>query len=245
MKAHEIAEVIEQLAPLELAEEWDNPGLLIGRGSSEIKKIMVALDINSCVAEKAVEYGADMVVTHHPVIFSPLKNISDECILKLIENKICVYSAHTNLDNCNDGVNKVLSELVGIKNTEKKSMLVTGNITETYAEDFIKTIKNKFKINAVRHTKVDKNKRISKVAVLGGSGGDFVDEAIFSQCDAFVTGETSYHHASKAYEAGLLLICVGHYESEYPVCHMLGKYLKEKTGLEIFEHEYYNTFISE
>ena len=119
---NDIVKIMDSIAPRNLAEDWDNAGFLIGRGSSSVKKIMVALDVSPEVVQQAVGQKADMLITHHPPIFKPLKNICDsswqsDLLLKCIENGIAVYSAHTSLDSVLGGVNDVLAEKLGLEKT--------------------------------------------------------------------------------------------------------------------------------
>ena len=120
-KLFEIIEKIEKTAPLALAESWDNPGLMLGRRDKEVHKVLTALDMDVNVAREAVKIGADLVLTHHPMIFHPLKNVTEdggcgECILILAKNDIAVYSAHTNLDSASGGINDYLAQLYNLKN---------------------------------------------------------------------------------------------------------------------------------
>lgn len=244
MKAFQIAEIIEKIAPTELAEEWDNVGLLIGSKNKEVKKILVALDINSQIVKQAISLSADMIIVHHPLIFKPVNRIDDEVILTLIKNDISVYAAHTNLDNSHEGVNSVLADLLQLNDIKRDGMLAVGSIDETSAFNFIAFVKEKLNVEAVRATDYEMNKKIKKVAVLGGSGGDFVQQVAEMGCDAFVTGEASYHDAQVAYENDLLLISAGHFETENPVVDMLVEYLSVNTNLEVIKSQPVNVFIT-
>src|SRR5689334_11051717 len=118
-----IIEALERLAPSSLALEWDNVGLLVGESNRAVNKALIALDATDQVVEEAVTKGADLIITHHPVIFHPVKRVTDQTVLgrrllKLIKNNISVYSAHTNLDIANGGVNDVLFELLGLRDKE-------------------------------------------------------------------------------------------------------------------------------
>ena len=243
MKISQIAKIVENIAPLDIAEEWDNVGLLVGDEDRDVKKVLVALDINSDIVRQAIECGAELIVTHHPIIFKPLSKIVDNSILKLIENNISVYSAHTNLDNAADGVNKVFADVLKLKNVERYGMLAIGQIEECFVCDFIENVKNSLNVSSLRCSVTD-NKKISKVAVLGGSGGDFVQEVLALGCDAFVTGEASYHNAQLAYENNLLLVTAGHFETENPVVDMLCSLLKQNTDVEVIKAKPFNVYIN-
>ena len=244
MKVYQITEILEKIAPLEIAEEWDNVGLIIGDKSKEVKKLLVALDINAEILKQAVDLGVDMIVVHHPLIFKPINRINDSILLSLIQNNIAVYASHTNLDNSELGVNSVLADVLSLKNVSREGMLAIGEINETSAFDFIAFVKKQLKVEAVRVSNYELNKKIKKVAVLGGSGGDFVQQVANLKCDAFVTGEASYHDAQLAYENDLLLISAGHFETENPVVDMLTQYLTDNTDAEVVKAQPFNVYIS-
>lgn len=244
MKVYQIAELIEKLAPSELAEEWDNVGLLVGDKNKNVNKVLVALDINSNILKQAIDLKADLIITHHPLIFKPIFRIDDDILMALIKNDIAVYSAHTNLDNSETGVNSVLAETLSLKNVSRKGMMATGETQEVSAYDFVDFVKKSLKVEAVRVSDYELTKKIKKVAVLGGSGGDFIKQAIELGCDAFVTGEASYHDAQIAYENNILLISAGHFETENPVVNMLAEYLKKNTKLDIITAEPFNVYIT-
>ena len=244
MKVYQITEILEKIAPLEIAEEWDNVGLIIGDKNKEVKKLLVALDINTEILKQAVDLGVDMIVVHHPLIFKPINRINDSILLSLIQNNIAVYASHTNLDNSEPGVNSVLADVLSLKNVSREGMLAIGEINETSAFDFIAFVKKQLKVEAVRASNYELNKKIKKVAVLGGSGGDFVQQVANLKCDAFVTGEASYHDAQLAYENDLLLISAGHFETENPVVDMLTQYLTDNTDAEVVKAQPFNVYIS-
>ncbi len=244
MKVYQIAEIIEKIAPSDLAEEWDNIGLLIGDKNKDVSKILVALDINSNILKQAIDLKVDMIITHHPLIFKPISRITDDVLTSLIKNDIVVYSAHTNLDSSENGVNFALSEALSLKNTFRQGMMVIGDADEVSAYDFIDFVKKTLKVEAVRVSDYEFAKKIKKVAVLGGSGGDFINQAIELGCDAFVTGEASYHDAQAAFENDILLISAGHFETENPVVDVLAEYLKNNTELDIITAEPFNVYIT-
>ena len=185
-----------------------------------------------------------MIVVHHPLIFKPINRINDSILLSLIQNDIAVYAAHTNLDNSEIGVNSVLADVLLLQNVSREGMLAIGEINETSAFDFIAFVKEQLKVEAVRVSNYELNKKIKKVAVLGGNGGDFVQQVAQNGCDAFVTGEASYHNAQLAYENDLLLISAGHFETENPVVDMLTQYLTDNTDAEIIKAQPFNVYIS-
>ena len=127
VKCRDIMWLMEDLAPAKLAEEWDNPGLNVGNPDAEVKKILVALDATEAVIDEAVEKGADMIVTHHPLLFHPVKKINYDKpdgrkIIKLIRNNINVFASHTNLDTANGGTNDHLADIIGLKDVKVLSV---------------------------------------------------------------------------------------------------------------------------
>ena len=229
---NDILAKIEQLAPKSLAEDFDNVGLLLGRGDRQVKKIMVMLDLDKRTINEAIEARVDLVITHHPIIFSPLKSVTDDRLLTLIENNISVISAHTNLDSAPGGVNDVLAELLGLKNIVSINVISdsplcakAGDIDKCSFGELIRLVKEKLNIKTVRYIG-DLSKQVSKVAVLGGSGGDFVAVIKENGYDAYITADIKYHQAQFADDVDLCVIDAGHFETENPVCRKLKEYLE-------------------
>lgn len=230
---NDIVKIMDSIAPRNLAEEWDNAGFLIGRGSSSVKKIMVALDVSPEVVQQAVGQKADMLITHHPPIFKPLKNICDsswqsDLLLKCIENGIAVYSAHTSLDSVLGGVNDVLAEKLGL---EKTVSLVKNDANcgalgrvgylpqKMEFEKFAQVVKEALGLSFV--TGISAGKTVNKVALCGGAGIDFIAEALEHGADTYVTGDIKYHEAQNAVFSGLNLIDATHQGTELPVVAVL------------------------
>lgn len=230
---NDIVKIMDSIAPRNLAEEWDNAGFLIGRGNSSVKKIMVALDVSPEVVQQAVGQKADMLITHHPPIFKPLKNICDsswqsDLLLKCIENGIAVYSAHTSLDSVLGGVNDVLAEKLGL---EKTVSLVKNDANcgalgrvgylpqKMEFEKFAQIVKEALGLSFV--TGISAVKTVYKVALCGGAGIDFIAEALEQGADTYVTGDIKYHEAQNAVFSGLNLIDATHQGTELPVVAVL------------------------
>lgn len=242
MKMREIIDVMEMIAPPELAEEWDNPGLMVGMQNQEIKKVLVSLDLNMEVVEEATENDVDLVITHHPLIFHPLKRIDNPVLIKLIQRNICVYSAHTNLDAAQGGVNDALAAALHLKQVQAEGMLRYGKIEPISLSEWEKSVREHLQVSALR-VSGDPETVISQVAVLGGSGGGFVQQASQLGCDVLVTGEASYHHAQQAQELGIALIAAGHYETETVVVPNLADRLKLMLqGVSVLESHQGNPF---
>lgn len=226
---NDIVKIMDSIAPRNLAEEWDNAGFLIGRGNSSVKKIMVALDVSPEVVQQAVGQKADMLITHHPPIFKPLKNICDsswqsDLLLKCIENGIAVYSAHTSLDSVLGGVNDVLAEKLGLEKTvslvkNDDNCGALGRVGylphKMEFEKFAQIVKEVLGLSFV--TGISAGKTVYKVALCGGAGIDFIAEALEQGADTYVTGDIKYHEAQNAVFSGLNLIDATHQGTELPV----------------------------
>ena len=211
----DIYNYIDSFAPFNTRAEWDNSGLLVGNENSVLNKIFFALDVTSDVIEQAKNVGADLIVTHHPVIFKPVSNVlNDSLIYKLIENNMSIICAHTNYDKAIDGVNDILCCTVGADKIEKidDTFLNIATFNNTYSTDeFAKHLKEKLN-GAVRYNNINKN--INKVAVCSGSGSDYLSLAKELQCDALLTGDASHHAFLDANEMGIVLFACGHFETE-------------------------------
>ena len=211
----DIYNYIDSFAPFNTQAEWDNSGLLVGNENSVVNKIVFALDVTSDVIEQAKIVGADLIVTHHPVIFKPVSNVlNDSLIYKLIENNMSIICAHTNYDKAIDGVNDILCFTVNADRFEKIDdtflNIATFNNTNS-TDEFAKHLKEKLN-GALRYNNLNKN--INKVAVCSGSGSDYLSLAKELQCDALLTGDASHHSFLDANEMGIVLFACGHFETE-------------------------------
>jgi dinuclear metal center YbgI/SA1388 family protein len=232
MKVSNIYEFLTTSFPPETACDFDNVGLLIGDGEAEVKKVLVSLDCNKKTVEAAKSAGCNLIITHHPVIFSPLKNVlSGSIVFELIRAGISVISMHTNLDIAkNGGVNSCLCKALGIENTEIYSAndgyaLQFGYVAPTTADDFANRIKTALG-GCVKY--VDCGKEIQKVLVCSGSGGDFVYEAIKGGFDALVTADVKHHQFLDAVENNISLFDGGHFNTEDIVIEPLKELLSKE-----------------
>ena len=220
-----VMEFIDQVAPFHSAEAWDNVGLLVGKKDQPVKSILIALDVTDEVVSEAIGKRVDLIITHHPIIFSGLKSVTDNnrigrLVLKLIENNISVISAHTNLD-CSFlyGINHHIAMRYGLKTVEPLSDMhsygVIGSLEKPMSFDaFINETKRVFKIDTVKVTNHDGVSTISKVAISSGASSDFIEDAVEKNADVFIMGDLKYHEAQKVIGTRLILADVGHYESE-------------------------------
>lgn len=236
-----VIEVMEELAPKYLAEDWDNPGLMVGNTETNVSKILFALDCSDEVIDEAIAKGADMIITHHPMIFGSIKSVVKNTpigskIYKLINNNISVYSAHTNFDVAEGGTNTVLANLINLKDTEPLmeydngfGLGKCGNIEATTFSDFI----NKFKklINAPYVTvNGDLNRTIKRVGLCTGSAASskYINTAKSKGCDLYITGDVGYHDAQYAQEIDICIIDGTHYLTESIAMPILCNYIGEK-----------------
>ena len=224
----DILAFLETLAPASLKMEWDNVGLLCGSKSTEVTKILVALDPFEGVCREAADIGAQLIVTHHPLIFRAPNSITDETsigrsIMFLCRHGISAVNAHTNLDVAPGGVNDVLAEKLGLQNTVtlEDGLLRMG---ETKAQDlpsFLASVKEKLGCQGLRY--VDSGNPVKKVAVGGGSCAGEMMDALAAGCDTFVTSDIKYNQFWDAQDLGLNLIDAGHFYTENPIVPVLAE----------------------
>ncbi len=224
MKLKAFLAKMESIAPASLALDFDNVGLLIGPDHDEIKKVLVALDLNVHVAKEAIEGGYDLVLTHHPIFWDPVKSITPDCVetaaaYLLIRHGIGHFAAHTNLDACQGGVNDVLADLLGLHNVRPLPPEDLGRIGTLPAPMSFRSFDAlcESKLMTVGRFVGDPDALVHTVAVIGGAGGGDVKAVKDAGCDTFVTGEMKHDQALSAQYLGLHCCVMGHYETEYPV----------------------------
>lgn len=220
---------IDSFAPFDSAMSYDNVGVLVGDMDLEVKKVLLALDITKEVIGEAVLNDCDMIISHHPVIFNPIKNISSRSIpYMLAQNKITALCAHTNLDIAENGVNYCLAKALEMENISPMSEFgFVGNFKTEFntVKDCARFVKEKLNANGVRFTET--NKTINKVAVCSGSGGFAVHEAAVCGADVLITGEIKHNQIMEANEIGIAIIDAGHFKTEDVVIDPLKKLLSE------------------
>ncbi len=219
----EFVRIIEKIAPRELACDWDNTGLLL-RCKDNISRVLIALDVTHAVIDEAIESGCDMILSHHPVIFENIKSVSNEdtqgiILMRLIKNDISVYSAHTSYDIAGGGINDILCRKLGLSNVETVNVDGTEFLRTGYlpsACDKEKLVNHVKKAFGIKYIKVSAANCgiIDKVAVVGGSGADFLSAAKKAGAAVLITGEAKHHHYIQAQSLGLLLIEAGHFYTE-------------------------------
>ncbi|NLK21435.1 MAG: Nif3-like dinuclear metal center hexameric protein [Epulopiscium sp.] len=256
IKCNIIIKELNKLAPDGLAEEWDNVGLIIGDMEAEIHTILIALDAIPEVIDEAIKVKADLIITHHPLIFKPIKSIRKDMALgrsiyKLIQNNIGIYSAHTNLDSAFGGTNDTLAKILELENLSVLSENHLHSSNEEYIQgmgrigtlkrtstlkEYGELVKNKLGLSNIKLVG-NESSIISKVAITTGSGMSYLKDAVNKKADLFITGDIKYHEAQQALEMGITLIDAGHYGTENIIVPVIKQYLKklqnEHSGLNI------------
>lgn len=218
-RVNDIYEYLQTLAPLNLQLGFDNAGIQIGRLSNSVSRVLLALDVTAEVVSEAAELGVELIVSHHPLIFTPIKNITDDTFLRLAREDIAVISMHTNLDIAEGGVNDVLLSLF---NAERKDYLdedKCGRVgvlaQELDLSEFLIECKAALNANGLRY--YDAGRRVKRIAVMGGSGGDYIADAVNKGCDTYITADIKHHQFLSAKELNINLIDADHFCTENPV----------------------------
>ena len=231
MKVYEVLEAVEKTAPLSLAEDWDNCGLIIGDGGCEVTRILVALDVTRDVIEFAVRNSCELIVSHHPVIFNGIKNVpSSSSVYAAVKAGICVIAAHTCFDCAPGGVSCTLAEKIGLTDiyqAQSNRFLFLGDCDYADTKTLVKNVSDKLR-SPVSYA--DSGGPVKRVAVCGGAGGEFVALAHTLGADAYVTGEASYHDFTAAKELGITLVTAGHFATEVIAVPVLAEKLSELIG---------------
>ena len=226
----DIMYAMEKLAPQKLADTDDNVGLLIGREDAKVERILVSLDADIFAIREAIEQNVDLIVCHHPVIFNPIKNITQTKLLDLIENKIAVFVAHTNVDWVDGGINDVLAEKFGLCDVRPLKVSDNGakwgragNIEPMSLGELVKKVNNTLG-GDIKYVG-DKERIVSKVALCGGGGGFLMPAEGY---DVYISADFRYHESIAAETQGICLIDAGHFEMENVIVEVLANYLKKE-----------------
>ena len=236
-KVKDVTKVIEQFAPLSIQEKWDNSGLCIGSPDAVVSSVLFGLDCTSELVDEAIECGADMIVTHHPLIFSGLKKISPEdmvgeAVIKAVKAGISIYAAHTNADKVISGVSGAMAAKLGLRNVEILSedgegtgLGVVGELPEPMtAQQMVAFVKERFGLQAMRTSKLIDGE-IRRLALCGGSGGSLISAAKAAGAQLYVSGDISYHNFFTS--EGFMIMDIGHYESEIEIVDILFSLVKK------------------
>lgn len=234
----EILTFLEALAPRSMKMDWDNVGLLCGGKNRPVTKVLVALDPFEGVCREAAQWGAELIVTHHPLIFQPLKAITDDtsigrAIQLLCSSGISAINAHTNLDCAPGGVNDCLASALGLQNVQviapagvdelgrNWGLLRQGTVTEQTLFDFLPKVKAALHCEGLRY--VSGGKGVNRVAVGGGACASELMDAANAGCDTFVTADVKYNQFRDARDLGLNLIDAGHFPTENPIVSLVAE----------------------
>ena len=236
MKLREVIAALEHLAPLRLQDEWDNSGLQVGFPESEIDQVLVCLDVTEAIVDEAIAAKCNLIVSHHPLIFKALRQVSDatyqqRCVVKALAAGISIYSAHTSLDNAPGGVNHRIAALLGLQKLRWLSPrdgedAGSGLVGELPASEpdaaFLARVQRTFGVECLQHSALD-GRQVRRVALCGGAGAFLLHDAVCAGADCFISGEFHYHDYFE--NQGVLLAELGHYQSEQFTQDLLLEYL--------------------
>lgn len=261
LKIETFSRILKDTAPKFLCESYDNVGLMVGEKTCEITNILVALDCSLKTIDEAIEKNCNLIFTHHPLIFNKPSTINDSTlqgkkILKLVKNGINVYSMHTNLDSVRGGINDIFAQLMGINECKvidpkmifdddkcaKFAPAGIGRIGKLKGETTLKELCAKIKENLeIEHLRYcgDLNMKISKLAVINGSGMDYFKAAVKYGAECIITGDTTYHPVQEMSESNIGVIDAGHFETEWMPFKIFCLHLSDK----LKELEYDNKII--
>ncbi len=245
VELNKIIGFLNSFAPDCLAEDYDNVGLLVGNTNKEIHRVLITLDADEAVAKDAVDKGCELVISHHPLIFKPLKRVVDDdstarAVIELVKNDVALISVHTNFDGVKSGLCDLF--LDKIADTENRCAIEgdsdngSGRMAQmkntTPLCEILQKVKEVFLVDNLRYVGSPK-KKASKIAVCNGGGADFIYAAKAAACDLYISGDFKYHHARFAYENDMALIEVPHYNAEIMFCEYIKELLENEFGNDI------------
>lgn len=223
---HSIAEFLERFAPPALAEDWDNVGLLVGDASRTVRRVMTCLTITPATASEAVDERADLIVTHHPLPFRPLKRLTADTtagrlLLELIAARVAIYSPHTAFDSAQEGINQRLATGLGLLDIEPVMPMEEGLGAGRHGHlkaplplgELAERVKGFLSVAGL-HLVGDPQRPVRRVAIACGSAGEFLQPALHLGCDCLLTGEARFHTALEAEATDIGLLLAGHYATE-------------------------------
>ncbi|MDE5880832.1 MAG: Nif3-like dinuclear metal center hexameric protein [Muribaculaceae bacterium] len=227
LKVKDIAAAIEDFAPKGLQESYDNTGLQVGNPDMEVSAVLLCLDVTEEVLEEAIERHCNLIVTHHPLLFKGLKEVTgrtatERIVIRAIRENVAIYSAHTNLDSAWEGVSHEIAHILHIhslrvlepkEGNPNAGLGVIGDIQPTPKLEFLRKIKDAFKVRSLRYSGQSPQLVVRKVAVCGGAGASLIRAAISAGADMIITGDVKYHDFT-TYGLDIIIADIGHYESE-------------------------------
>ena len=229
----DIVRPIEEFAPLSLQESYDNAGLIVGRLDDELQGgVLLAVDVTEEVIEEAIEKGCGLIITHHPIIFHPLKRLNsasvvERCVEMAIRNNIALYACHTNLDSAPNGMSWKVGEMLGLQDmevlqptAEGAGFGVVGTLSQPMSEvDFLSQVKKNFSVETLRHSAL-LGREVKRVAICTGAGASLMREAKASGCDIYLTADLKYNDFYTP-DSHFVVVDMGHFESEFCVIAIL------------------------
>ena len=237
-KVKDVVAAIEEFAPVALQEKWDNSGLCIGSGEDPVSSVLFGLDCTPELVDEAVACGADMIVTHHPLIFSGLKKISPDdltgaAVIKAVKAGISIYAAHTSADKVIAGVSGAMAARLGLNDVrildedgDGTGLGVVGELPGPItSQEAVRLVKERFNLKTLKSSRpVDG--MISRVAMCGGSGSSLIGAAKAAGAQLYISGDISYHNFFT--QEGFMIMDIGHYESEIEIVDILFSLIKKK-----------------
>ena len=246
MHVEAVGALIEQLAPVSLAMDFDHVGLMVGDSQASVNKVLVALDLTDAIIEEAIRKKADLIISHHPFLFEPVFSVTDKTpkgrmITKLIKNNIAYYAAHTNMDIANGGINDYLCALLQLKEVDvleptsaENGLGRMGVLEKSMDQDsFLRYVKEC--LGCARLLFSGGKEQIQRVAVCSGSGTSLAERAMALGADALITADMKYSAAQALEGEDFLLVDCGHYGTERFFCNIVSELLKDKVAVEIAE----------
>ena len=241
MQAKDVIALIEKVAPLSQQESWDNSGLQIGQRDTEVTSALLCTDVSEQIVDEAIAKGCEMIISHHPLLFHGMKRIEgvnsqQRCVIKAIRAGLVIYSAHTSMDTYLHGVSGHMAQKLGITDYEllqptgeNVGLGVVGYLPEPMSlSEFLQLLSVTFEAKALRYVcRTDENETVSKIALCGGAGSEFVDEAIRQSADVYVSADFKYHEFLNA-DGRINIADIGHFESEHFTKEIFGSLLRGK-----------------
>ncbi|WP_437193609.1 Nif3-like dinuclear metal center hexameric protein [Planctomicrobium sp. SH527] len=239
-----VLDYLATFAPASLAEDWDNVGLLLGERDQSVERVLTCLTLTPDVAEEAIAQQAQLIISHHPILFKPVQKLTSETsegrmLLRLIRHGVAVFSPHTAFDSAKSGINQQLAESLGLvdiqplrpQSAPELAGLGSGRwgrlANPVALGEFLSNVKLLLGISALPYVG-DLQRPISSVGVACGAAGEFLSDAKRAGCDLFLTGETRFHTCLEARDQGIALVMVGHYASERPGVERLAETLQQQ-----------------
>ncbi len=240
LKVKDIAKAIEDFAPKGLQESYDNAGLQVGDPEMEVAAALLCLDVTEEVLDEALERRCNLIVSHHPLLFKGLKEVTgrtatERIVMRAIRENVAIYSAHTNLDSTWEGVSHQIAHILKLTNLSvlepkegnpEAGLGVIGDVQPTPKLEFLRNIKEAFKVRALRYSAQSPQLVVRKVAVCGGSGASLIRESIRRGADVIVTGDVKYHDFT-TYGLDIIIADIGHYESELCTRELLSRIIRQ------------------